>query len=442
MIVLNNKFPHKITLVYKSKVKNAPYITHGTAIFEPECRCLILGFGFHHWEKDKFPSKLIQQAIDKDIGIIYVCDELPKNYILDDHIVYVVTGFAWFTHLLFRDLKIFKGVFHNGTRDGLRFAEILQNQGFFCVPLLDDGSNIHVLDNVVQQIEQSRKSVLVETFDGLGDVLMSLPAAKTLNSRGFKVSYYTRSIFTPVFENLDFIDKVYVNLEIIPTTTFGQYISLTHQLSAYNKEYNQQHRIFASAHFFGLLPEDLVTTKPIIKLSDKEKEYSIRVLSRFQNTVGICWDAHGFNRKYPMDYTQELCNLLVKKNFTPIILSLNSTRFNNAVNLGGSLTLRQLFSIIAGLDYVITVDTGTLHIAGAFDKPTIALMGPIPAEWRCSTYKNCVAISPDILCCPCADGQFVPFNKMKCRRQDNWCLYHIKPAKVLSKLIKLRNKLT
>jgi ADP-heptose:LPS heptosyltransferase len=440
MIILNNRFPRKIQIVYKSKVKDEPYITNGSTVFEPECRCMILGFGFHHWDKDKYPRKLIQKAIENHIGIIYVCDELPKDYILDEHIVYIVTGFEWFTHLLFRDLKIFKGVFHNGNKDSEKYATILRNRGEFCVPLLGSGKNVHLLDNVVDEIERSEKSVLIETFDGLGDVLMSLPSAKTMHEKGYKVSYYTRHGFEPIFENLDFIDKIYYNADIIPTTSFISYISLTHKLSSYNKEYNQQHRIYASAYFFGLTPEELVTQKPIIELTEEEKEFSVKFLSQFKNTVGICWDAHGFSRGYPQDHTQKLCTLLYRRGFNPVVLSLNPHEFQHAVNLGGQLNLRQLFAIVAGLDYMVTVDTGTLHIAGAFDKPTVAIMGPIPAEWRCSTYKDCVSIVPKVKCCPCADGQYVPVSKMECRRKDNWCLRAVKPEQVISELLKLKRK--
>jgi ADP-heptose:LPS heptosyltransferase len=269
---------------------------------------------------------------------------------------------------------------------------------------------------------------------------MSLPAAKTLHERGYKVSYYTKSSYKPIFENLDFIDQLYYNPDIIPTTSFTRYISLTHQLSNYSKEYNQQHRIYASAYFFGLSPNELIENKPLIELSEEEKEFSVRFLCQFEKTVGICWDAHGFSRGYPQDHTQKLCTLLRERGFTPIILSLNTHKFDDAVNLGGKLNLRQLFSIIAGLDYMISVDTGTLHVAGAFDKPTIAIMGPIPAEWRCSTYKDCYSLTPPLSCYPCADGQFVPINKRNCRTKDGFCLRTIHPGVVMKAFMKLVKK--
>lgn len=439
MIVLNNKFPTKIKLVYKSKVRDTTYECNGSVIFEPECRCLLLGFGFHHWDKDKMPRELIRKAISKDLGIIYVCDQLPKNPIIDSHIVYVVTGFEWFTHLLFRDTSIFKGVFHNGNRDSERFATIIASNGNFCAPLISNDNDLNQLDNIVQQIDRSEKSILVETFDGLGDVLLSLPAAYTLyHERGYKVNYYTNKAYAPIFENLDFIDNVYYNYDTIKTPSFVRYISLTHRLSTYSREYNQQNRIYSSAHFFGLTPDELTIKKPIISLTPEEMEYAFDFLLPHKNTVGVCWDAHGFSRSYPSNYTQSLCSTLKINGFTPVVLSLNEMQFNDAINLGGKLSLRQLFAIIWALDYVVTVDTGTLHIAGAFDKPTIALMGPIPAKWRCSTYKNCYPMEPKISCYPCMDGQFIEAVNRKCRNTaEGACMRKFKPKKIVDKLIKI-----
>lgn len=438
MLVLNNGNPSKIQIVYKSRVSDQPYICNGCAIFEPAGRCLILGFGFHHYDKT-FPKKFIESAIEKDLGIIYLCDELPRDYIIDEHIVYVVTKFEWFTHLLFKDLSMFKGVFHNGNNDSQRYADILATRGGIHIPLLGDGSNLHQLNAINKQIKNIEQSILVETFDGLGDVLLSLPAAKTMHDKGYTVSYYTRPGFEPIFDNLDFIKKVYTNHELIPTTSFGNYISLSHKLSDYQREYNQQDRIYSSAYFFNLAPNDLTTKIPIIKLSEDEISFAKALLSSYNNTVGVAWEACGFSRSYPQDYTQSLCDSLKAKGFTPIILSANPIIFNNAVNLGGKLNLRQLFSTVSLLDYVITVDTGILHIAGAFDKYTIALFGPIPAKWRGTTYKHIYPIEPTrVPCYPCMDKQFVESAKMKCKFSEEYCLRTISPNKIIKTLTKIR----
>jgi len=45
-------------------------------------------------------------------------------------------------------------------------------------------------------------------------------------------------------------------------------------------------------------------------------------------------------------------------------------------NLCGKTSLEQLVEVVAGLDLLITNDTGTLHVAAALDVPTLALFSP------------------------------------------------------------------
>jgi len=443
MVLLNNKNPQDLQIIYKSKNKGV-YRCEGSAIFEPEGNPLILGFCFHHYNK-VYPTKLIKTAIKRNLGIIYVCDTLPNHYIVDDHIVYVVTGFEWFTHLLFKDITQFKGVFHNGTEDGKRYANIVSSRGMFRVPLIqsiEDLKQIKPIDKVVNNARLTK--VLIETFDGLGDVLMSLPSAKTLAEQGHEVHYLVHPHFVPIFKNLDFVKKVYSNKHIISTSEFGYYISLTHKLSDYRAPFNQQHRIFSTAYFFGLAPKDLVIKKPIIVLDHDEMTWAVNFLSKYSKSlhqnVGICWQANGDHRSYLPTYTQKLCTLLSKHKYIPYIISANPRQFDNSINLGGKLTLRQMFSLVWSLDYIITVDTGVLHVAGAFDKPTIALMGPIVADWRCSTYKNCYPIEPKVTCFPCADRQWVPREKQKCKLINSYCLTTITPNKIIRVLNRIARR--
>lgn len=439
MIYLNSH-PLQITLAYKSRISNSVYQCKGSAIFEPKGRCLILGFCFHHWNKE-FPREFVQEAINQDIGIVYLCDCLPKDPIVDDHIVYVITGFEWFTHLVFKDLQVFKGVFHNETEDGKRFADILANRGGVYVPLLGYNNKLDCLKNMTSIIPKPTCDILIESFDGLGDVLMALPVAKTLHSQGNKVSFLTRSSFAPIFENIDFITQLYNEGDTIPTYSFGKYVTLTHKLSDYTKEYNQQHRMYSTAWFCDVAPKELITNKSIIILTDKEKEWAKETLSQYKNTVGIGWESAGYSRGLHPLNTQKLCDALTLKKQTPIILSANSKEFNNAINLGGKLNLRQLFSIVWALDSLITVDTGILHIAGAFGTPTVALFGPIPSEWRCSTYKNCIVVKPKLSCCPCMDGQFIERAKRGCNQSsEGYCLEQISTKQILKALyIKIKN---
>ena len=82
------------------------------------------------------------------------------------------------------------------------------------------------------------------------------------------------------------------------------------------------------------------------------------------------------------------------------------------------------------------MDTSVLHIAGAFDKKTIALFGPIRPEWRCSTYKNCIPVRPNVPCVNCDDRQSISPDKCLCNRIKDACMKSIRPESIMKLVLK------
>ena len=439
---LNDSF-RPVTIYYKSKESDTFHESTGCTVFPPECNILTVGFGFHHYEH-KMDTHFINKLIKLTIGIIYICDELPWNAVRHENIVYIKTGFNWFTHMLIRNPQVFKAVFHNNTSYAKKYAEAFSQFQGYKLPILKNAEEIKKIKVISKQIIGSKK-ILIETFDGLGDILMSLPTAYTFHKQGWEVDYYVALNKKEIFENLDFVNKVYTRKEKIPIYAYNKHFILTHKLSTYGLAFNQQHRIYSSAYLCGLANKELEIKKPIITLSDKEKEYANTILKGHKNTVGICWFAYGTNRSYFRDSVQQLIDMMNIKRlgapkFTPVLLGTEKFPFQGAIDLTGQTTLRQLFALINKLDYIITVDTGVLHIAGAFDKPTLALMGPIPAEWRCSTYKKCTSLTPKIPCYPCWDKQSVEPKKRKCNIIESFCLRTMNSKILYKELVRLARK--
>jgi len=435
---LENLNPIKI--YYKVSNKRKLKLSLGTVIFPPlNIRSLVVGFCFHHYNKN-IDKKFIKQLIRHNIGVIYVCDILPENYVISDKIVYVETGFEWFIHTIFKNPLIFNGVFHNNTKDAEKYANLFSKYTGFKIPIINKDSNLKLLKEFIKS--NSKPDILIETYDGLGDILMSLPSAYTLYKKGYKVAYLVDQSKVDIFKNLDFIDKIYTNRNEIPIYKYN-YITLSYRLSAYNLTFNQQHRIYSTAYLCNLQPNELLIDKPIIILDEKEKQYAIDTLKNCNNSVGICWSAVGTNRSYFRQHVQRLIVELNKLKFTPVLIGNNKEPYSSFIgsylDLRGKTNLRQLFAIVWKLDYLITVDTGVLHVAGAFDTKTIALFGPIPAEWRCSTYKNCYPIQAPVPCSPCWDTQRVePKNRHCVKYQlEGFCLYKIFPEMIIKKLLEI-----
>ena len=97
---------------------------------------------------------------------------------------------------------------------------------------------------------------------------------------------------------------------------------------------------------------------------------------------------------------------------------------NEPINLCGQLDIGVSAGVIADMDLVFGNDSGTLHIAGALDVPTVVIYGPMDyKKWRVWNVKT-KALSTKIPCYPCN-------LKTKCKN-DYACLEQITPNIALS----------
>lgn len=440
MIYLTHSKPKDIRIHYKSHSDHPLYSCHGFVAFPPKGKALLLYFAYYFDESKRCDRNLqdfIIHAISKDLGVVVLCNRLPKNLVNEEHVIYIETSNRWFTHLLIKNPQVFSAVSYNEHIDAKRYAEYFANYTGFSFPIIRSRMQINSITYKIIKARQ-KPSVLIQTEDGLGDILMSLPSAKTYYDKGIKVSYYVNAGMNPVFENLKFVSKVYNNQENIPIGEITHYFILSHKLSEYSKDWNQQNRIYSSAYLCGLSNEELSIQRPIINLTSKEKEEAKQILSPYKNTVIIGWQSVGGNRTYPIRKVNELNKLLTSQGYTPIIIGLRKGEFTNCVDMSFKFNLRQLFAIINEAFYIITTDTGILHIAAAFNKKTIALFGPIPAKWRTNTYPNCVTIQSPCSCSPCWDRQRVEQQYRLCKNKNNdFCMDQIKPQTIIKKLRRL-----
>jgi len=96
----------------------------------------------------------------------------------------------------------------------------------------------------------------------------------------------------------------------------------------------------------------------------------------------------------------------------------------NIKNLAGKTSLSQLCSHIAGLDLFITNDSGPMHIAAAYQIPSVTIFGP--TNWQeTSQWMNpkSIIIRHDIECSPCM--------KRKCPLKHHSCMRDITPKEVI-----------
>jgi ADP-heptose:LPS heptosyltransferase len=123
----------------------------------------------------------------------------------------------------------------------------------------------------------------------------------------------------------------------------------------------------------------------------------------------ICIGVQSYNinspRSLPIDRFYNIFDTL--NNFQFVIVGRNPIHcniFDNVINwTGNSPNLEELFSIINLSNVCITVDTGLMHAACAFSKPTISIFGPTRPHYLAGFYKTIDIIDMNMECSPCWD---------------------------------------
>ena len=136
-----------------------------------------------------------------------------------------------------------------------------------------------------------------------------------------------------------------------------------------------------------------------------KKEYFAKVIENLINEKNVQVYHLGAESDRPI---YEEIRALIKNplNFEPI-------------NLCGNLDIGVSAAVISKMDLVFGNDSGTLHIAGALDVPTVVIYGPMDyKKWRVWNV-NTKALSTQIPCYPCN-------LKIKCKNNYS-CLEQITP---------------
>lgn len=137
-----------------------------------------------------------------------------------------------------------------------------------------------------------------------------------------------------------------------------------------------------------------------------------------------CWTAEGFARTADIIQSNIRCNVAVVCAPHEVKLGedIKERAKSNIINLADrALDLEILKSIIQRCDLLISVDSGPRHIAVAFKKPVITLMGPNDPRYTCSPEETGEVIRAEVDCLAC---------QLKVCPKDHRCMTQIKPERV------------
>lgn len=171
-------------------------------------------------------------------------------------------------------------------------------------------------------------------------------------------------------------------------------------------------------------------------IAENEKIYNTSLPSGLQNGfVALVAGGSYYTKKIPVKKLIEICNtsklpiaLLGGKEDSEIAQQVMAA-CRNAFNLCGKYSLNQSASIIQHSSFIITSDTGLMHIASAFGKKIYSLWGNTIPEFGMSPYKpgegSKILEVKNLKCRPCSKLGY-----SKCPKGNFKCMNEIDIAQI------------
>lgn len=311
--------------------------------------------------------------------------------------------------------------------------------------------------------------ILILRFSSIGDIVLTTPVVRCLKKQlpDAELHYAVKSAYSTIVENNPYISKVHVLRdymeELIPTLkkeNYDQVIDLHHNLrtlqikralkkvpsKSFNK-LNIQKWIYTNLKINRMPPVHIVdrymnTVEHLgvhndgqgldyfIPERDHIKENDIPAAHLAGYIAIVIGAAHG-TKRYPHGKVQELCRRIEH----PIILlggkedqetgkeiaAADPVKIYNAC---GKFNLNESADLVRRSKFVISNDTGLMHIAAAFKKPVISLWGNTVPAFGMTPYYGHYNVNNAILevkglgCRPCSKIGYdeCPRGHFKCMR--------------------------
>lgn len=152
--------------------------------------------------------------------------------------------------------------------------------------------------------------------------------------------------------------------------------------------------------------------------------------------LALCAGAeYGSAKCWPAEHYADLARYFLEKEWQVVLLGsekdhticnkinrLSSPR--ECVNLAGKTSLQEAIFILSQSDYVVSNDSGLMHIAAAVDRPLIALYGSSDPSFTPPLHQAAQIVYLDLVCSPCF--------KRECPLGHLDCLQNILPKQLIT----------
>ena len=148
-------------------------------------------------------------------------------------------------------------------------------------------------------------------------------------------------------------------------------------------------------------------------------------------------------KRWPKEYFKEVAEELTKKGYWVVLIGTQNdiaiadfVKNNNdrIIDLTGKTRIKDLFYLIAWAKLLISNDSAPVHIASAFNTPTIEIYGPTVPEfgfYPLSSKSKIIQIE-NLPCRPCGKH-----GSVSCKQKHFKCMKDIKPQVVIDAALQL-----
>jgi ADP-heptose:LPS heptosyltransferase len=292
------------------------------------------------------------------------------------------------------------------------------------------------------------QKLLILRFSSIGDIVLTTPVIRACKKQlaATEIHFVCKNAFRSLLEHNPYIHKIHSFekdikeiYETLNREKFDVIIDLHNNLRSFRLKRYLGVKSY-SFNKLNVLKLTAVVTKKISILPEKH------IVNRYLETVlplGVKDDGQGldffipeeaknlpkpivlpqqfsvlvlggsyFTKKIPINKLREICSrlkfplvLLGGSDGTAEALELVK-EFPNVVNLCGTLSLHQSAFVISQSAWVITPDTGLMHMAAAFNKRIISVWGNTVPEFGMGPYlpqtENKILEVKNLSCRPCS----------------------------------------
>jgi ADP-heptose:LPS heptosyltransferase len=312
------------------------------------------------------------------------------------------------------------------------------------------------------------KKILIIRFSSIGDIVLTTPVIRSTKRQiaGAELHFVTKETFRNVLINNPYVDKLHTFrkdiselYETLSAENYDVVIDLHKNLRSYRlrkklkvrsysfNKLNVKKYLAVNFKMLHLLPDMHIvdryfeTLLPLgVKNDGQGLEYylkpedKVNVSEVFFNGIGSKFTAlvvggSYYTKKIPLNKLKEICAnsklpLILLGDYNDKLVADELQKFFPAViNACGQFSVNESASVIQQAEWVITSDTGLMHIAAAFNKKVLSVWGSTIPEFGMGPYMphrdNRILEVKGLSCRPCSKLGYAkcPLGHFKCMNE-------------------------